>query len=177
MIRISASYDAKPLRNMQTYFRNFDDIASREIKREADVIGRSAVQKLAPPVPDVRYPIQWASERQRKAFFATDGFGKGIPTRRTGGVQKQWRYELNKTAQGYRFSIYNSKPYAKYLFGSLAQDKRKAARFQQAMHKNTGYPLAQPVVIDALDKLTIALNKNVRNVLIQAFKRRAFTGR
>lgn len=177
MIRLTTSYDKKKLNNIRRYMQDFDKIAEREIKREANIIGRAAVQELSRPVPDVQYPIQWAGERQRKAFFATNGFGKGIPTQRTGSIQKQWRYEIRRNRDGFQFSIYNTKPYAKYLFGSLAQDKRKAARFQQPMHKNTGYPLAQPIVIDAIDKLAQVLNTNVRTAMLREFKRRAFTGR
>jgi hypothetical protein len=36
----------------------------------------------------VKYPIRWTSERQRRAFFATNGFGRGIPTKRTGDVAR-----------------------------------------------------------------------------------------
>lgn len=39
----------------------------------------------------VRYPIQWDSERQRRAFFATNGFGRGIPTKRTGQAVNAWK--------------------------------------------------------------------------------------
>jgi hypothetical protein len=31
----------------------------------------------------VTYPIQWDSERQKRAYFATNGFGAGIPYQRT----------------------------------------------------------------------------------------------
>lgn len=177
MIRLSVAYDKKQLRNIRRYMQQFDSTLDREVKREANLIGRSAIQELSRPVAPVRYLIQWASERQRKAFFASNGFGKDIPTRRTGSTLKQWRYEIIRNRDGYRFSIYNTKPYAKYLFGSLAQNKRKAARFQQTMHKNTGYPLAQPIVIEAIDKLAQALQTNIRTAMIREFKRRAFTGK
>jgi hypothetical protein len=39
---------------------------------------RKALEASAYPGPVV-YPIEWASERQRAAFFATNGFGHGIP--------------------------------------------------------------------------------------------------
>ena len=44
-------------------------------------------------------PINWDSDKQRKAFFATDGFGGGIPHRRTGEYQQGWR--IVKTDNGY----------------------------------------------------------------------------
>lgn len=39
--------------------------------------------RLTPEGKPVRYPIQWDSERQKRAFFATNGFGAGIPYGRT----------------------------------------------------------------------------------------------
>lgn len=39
---------------------------------------------------DENNPYQWQSERQRKAFFATDGFGQGIPTVRTHEGVNSW---------------------------------------------------------------------------------------
>lgn len=32
------------------------------------------------------YPVTWDSERQRRAYFATNGFGAGIPYSRTGNT-------------------------------------------------------------------------------------------
>lgn len=41
----------------------------------------------------VRYPINWDSERQRRAFFATNGFGRGIPYQRTNAYRFGWKVE------------------------------------------------------------------------------------
>ena len=49
------------------------------IYRTADQIREEISKPGSPPT----YPINWDSERQRKAFFATDGFGRGIPTKRS----------------------------------------------------------------------------------------------
>jgi hypothetical protein len=38
-------------------------------------------------------PFEWTSEKQRKAFFATDGFGQGIPTVRTHEGVNSWTRE------------------------------------------------------------------------------------
>ena len=32
----------------------------------------------------IKYPVRWDSEKQRRAYFATNGCGKRIPYRRTG---------------------------------------------------------------------------------------------
>lgn len=39
------------------------------------------------------YPIKWDTIKQRKAFFATKGFGGGIPHIRTGSYQRGWTVE------------------------------------------------------------------------------------
>jgi len=67
------------------------------------------------------YPIQWDSEKQRKKFFATDGFGKGIPTKRTNEYVKAWT--VRKVGEvGYE--IVNEKPYAQYVGGGPAGKKQ-----------------------------------------------------
>ncbi len=43
---------------------------------------------------DENNPYQWTSEKQRKAFFATDGFGRGIPTVRTHEGVNSWTVKL-----------------------------------------------------------------------------------
>lgn len=35
-------------------------------------------------------PVAWDSEKQRRAFFASDGFGQGIPYHRTGAYERSW---------------------------------------------------------------------------------------
>lgn len=40
-------------------------------------------ERLSEEGKPVRYPINWDSPRQKRAFFATNGFGAGIPYRRT----------------------------------------------------------------------------------------------
>jgi hypothetical protein len=59
------------------------------------------------------YPIKWDSERQRRAFFASDGFGRGIPTKRTNKYVNSWK--VASINNGYR--LQNSTDYAKYLGG------------------------------------------------------------
>jgi hypothetical protein len=48
--------------------------------------------KHEPPqrVHDENNPYQWTTEKQRRAFFATDGFGQGIPTVRTHEGVNSW---------------------------------------------------------------------------------------
>lgn len=74
-----------------------------------------------------QYPIRWASERQRRAFFATDGFGRGIPTRRTGALTNAWQ------------AVYNPEDTAVELRNPVAYMKFVQGRFIQPFHIDTGW--------------------------------------
>jgi hypothetical protein len=68
-------------------------------------------KRLQKPGAPIFYPVNWDTDRQRKAFFATEGFGRGIPTGRSGDYQQGWRiveklprgYEMTNRAEGARF--------------------------------------------------------------------------
>jgi hypothetical protein len=77
----------------------------------------------------VVYEIQWTSDRQRKAYFASDGFDGGIPTTRTGEHERNWFVKPNRRAG--EIAMGNSSAQAEFTVG----------QFQQQFHKNTGYPL------------------------------------
>ena len=49
--------------------------------------------RMAEEGKPITYPVQWDSEKQRRAFFATNGFGGGIPHVRTGAYQRGWTAE------------------------------------------------------------------------------------
>lgn len=44
---------------------------------------RLIAKRMHKPGDEIEYPVHWDSKKQRRAFFATDGFGAGIPTQRT----------------------------------------------------------------------------------------------
>lgn len=64
-------------------------------------------------------PYKWNSEKQRRAYFATNGFGKGIPYQRTGDLGRGWAAKY--TDGGYQAQITNSTPYAQYVQGNRQQ--------------------------------------------------------
>ena len=58
-------------------------------------------------------PFQWSSDKQRKAFFATDGFGAGIPTQRTYELAQSGVFQIN---EGYLTVEYtNYAPYSQFV--------------------------------------------------------------
>lgn len=62
-------------------------------------IARRIVDRMKKPGLPIEYPVSWDSERQRRAFFATDGFGRGIPTGRSGLYEDAW--QMAKLPSGY----------------------------------------------------------------------------
>lgn len=45
--------------------------------------------KIYPPKSNAKF--HWSSEKQRRAFFATKGFGRGIPYQRTQELRNGWQ--------------------------------------------------------------------------------------
>jgi hypothetical protein len=99
---------------------------------------------LAPSVGPVVYPIQWTSRLQEIKFFATNGFGKGIPYKRTGTLNRSW-FSFSETVLGLGASIiiWNSQSYAQFVVGRFTPTNH-----MQQFHRNTGWqPVASKVNI------------------------------
>jgi hypothetical protein len=71
-------------------------------------------------------PVRWDSDKQRRAFFASNGFGRGIPTGRSGGYQRGWAVTQN----GDDFSLENRYPGAMFIGGDAK------GRHQSRIHQN-----------------------------------------
>lgn len=62
-------------------------------------------------------PYQWQSEKQRRAYFASNGFGKGIPYNRSYDLRAGWTY----IEKGVNTQIVNDVPYAGFVMGDEGQ--------------------------------------------------------
>lgn len=101
--------------------------------------------------PRPSYPINWDSERQRKAFFASDGFGRGIPARRTGLYAHAWQIE--RLDNGYRLTN-AAESYAKYVGGDAFGTS------QSGIHRGR-WPLFRDVVDEEIVNLPEEVEKNL----------------
>jgi hypothetical protein len=107
------------------------------VSREVDIRLRVA------PGP-VKYPIRWTSQKQRRAYFATNGFGRGIPYHRTGALLKAWHVR-GDYGQGFGgITVYNDAPAAAFVQGY----------WQQGFHKDTGWSSAP----SALQRISLEAN-------------------
>ena len=86
-------------------------------------------------------PVMWDSDRQRKAYFASNGFGGGVPTVRTGDTKRAW--QLVRLDNGY--SIYNSTPAAGHVYGDIN------GKGQSRIHEGR-WVLFQDIVFELIDE-------------------------
>lgn len=90
----------------------------------------------APTLGPDDYPRPWKSERQRRAYFATNGFGGGIPYRRTGELEKAWKITLKTQSDTGVLAVENASKAAEFVQGDRAQP----------MHLDSGWPQVGSVV-------------------------------
>lgn len=110
-----------------------------------------ARSRLSQAAPRPTYPLKWDSEKQKRAFFASNGFGGGIPHKRTGKAQRGWN--LQGQEDGYRLA--NEEAGAFFVWGDLF--KRKS---QSDIHAGR-WPLTKVVVFEELDQLPDEISADI----------------
>jgi hypothetical protein len=120
-------------------------------REDINQLAKRAIATLARPAPPVKYPIRWKTERQRRAFFASDGFGRGIPTRRTGAINKGWKYEIVGDINTGLFTIYNDATSRNYFTGEITFYEIYVQGIeQQPFHRITGWQSSQDVLANVM---------------------------
>jgi len=106
-------------------------------------------KEMAVPGKPPTYPIPWDSPKQRRAFFATNGFGRGIPTKRTDEYVNAWKVIKHETGA----DVGNPLAHAGYI-GGRASGKPIGAngKLQSNIHRGR-WPLFRKVVDVAIEKL------------------------
>ncbi len=139
MFRVSLIGEDTPiLKRVQQFARDYPDLARQSaFTNIVPFVERRVELQLRRNVPGpAKKPIQWTSEKQRKAYFATDGFGHGIPYKRTGRLPAAWEVLTQVRDTGLTISIVNESPAAPFVYG----------RWKQQFHTNTGWPDARPII-------------------------------
>jgi hypothetical protein len=137
---ISATFtiDRRPLELIRNHAPKVPTLMRTAFKRQTQNLRRRILVKLQTEPGSPRYPIRWKSQKQRRAFFATNGFGGGIPHVRTHGYVNAFEIEILDTNNGGLFQIVNPYPGAQFIGG---QD-------QQPFHSDTNWILVDDVVIE-----------------------------
>lgn len=96
-------------------------------------------------------PYKWDSDRQRKAYFASNGFGGGIPYQRTQNLAQGW----NVLGEGKNQIVVNEVPYAAFV-----------KDFQQSRgHLHDGWDIIQTDIINRLDEIVRRFEAGVKNAI------------
>lgn len=187
-IRAKMVTDLTPLDDIQTYIGNSIQVVGRMAERAASKTLSGAKRELGVQPGPTGTPgrkIEWTGGTgglQHTAYFASNGFGGGIPYRRSGGLAKAWRGIIKTENKVVTFTINNPSRAARFVYGSLAlSNLTAAARFQQRFHKITGWIFAAPVVkkwMEEYQKNVIeGLNQAILEIGTPKFKRRGITPR
>lgn len=84
--------------------------------------------------------------KQRRKFFATKGFGKGIPYQRTGNLANAWRFDQAVIGDTVLVSLDNPVQSARFVYGDFDNPLD-----QQPFHKDTGWISAPTLQVQAFD--------------------------
>ena len=165
---VSFEYEAQPLEIDLKALQKAVSNAGASTMRFFDA--QTIAKDLSPVPGKVKYPIEWTRSaqpagrapnmydgtysKQKAAFFATDGFGKGIPSKRSGKLGKSWRMESEPINTAFETGIElvttNKAKYAPFVLGAPPGIKP-----MQQFHRNTGwqavetrFPLFAEKVVD-----------------------------
>lgn len=124
----------------------------------------------------------WTSALQRMAYFASKGFGRGIPYKRSGKLSQAWEIVGQLISDTWVIVVSNPMEAARFVYGSLAiSNFSAAARFQQRFHAITGWKLAAPIVSKWFDEYQNLFEEKMDMLIgeigTREFKRRGFTAR
>lgn len=150
MISFQANINYQLLDDIRELNRRLPEQTKRILKSGVSKYARQQVDKYLKNAAPRRpvYPIRWQSERQRRAYFSDGsaivnprpgqdsgrGFGRGIPTTRTGDMQR-WQVRANYRSRQRYGEIVVTNPsdyveyYAQYVVGE----------WQQQFHATSGW--------------------------------------
>jgi len=183
-MRLNFEANTDPLDGVYVMLERFDELVAEAGEETARELTPELLAELdyTPPKRSYpsQYPIEWTSEKQRRAYWASGGFGAGIPHKRSGGLTAAWEVVTERTSTGFRLVVRNLADGARFVVGSLAKDIVAASRFQQRFHTITGWKLASPIVhgwMDlAQDMVQAKLGEKIAGLGV-TIKRRAITPR
>lgn len=125
--------DDSVVRDHQTLLRDFPARATQTVNRTVKRVRNRVTQrfKKVPRRPNFPYgQFPWKSRKQQQAFHASNGFGRGIPTARSGDLARGWKLIIVPTQSSIPgIGIFNPVYYRKFVTG----------RYQQPFHVNRWY--------------------------------------
>lgn len=140
-------------------FEKAPDILNVLVNRTVNREGERVLAQLRQEPGSVVHPLLWDSDKQRKAYFATNGFGQGIPYKRRTAPNRmvdKWKlvviYEPGKITA---VSLTNDDPAREFVTGPR----------QQPFHTIAGWYQEGPII----QRSAAVLTNDVETDLIKGF--------
>lgn len=137
MIRTRVTVDTRVLDDVQALAAEAPKAMTEARKRVRKVAVDYLDSELFSFEPgEPTYPLRWTSDKQRRAFFATNGFGRGIPAKRHSPPDVS-QYEIIERGDRYGgvFTIVPKHDYMPFVIGWPGYEG-----WQQQFHIDTGWP-------------------------------------
>lgn len=161
LIRPSVTTNFAPLdrllRLTDAYAEEVAEVAYDESVAE-DPAMRRALSQTPPKFTGKR---DWQSDRQHKAYHASDGFGRGIPSVRTGRMNDAYELLFNVERGAISVSLVNTSGYYRFVVGGLRKD---APPTQQRLHVQGGYKPVAPIIDDRATAFRVRVVKAIHRI-------------
>lgn len=113
----------------------------------------------------VVHPFAFSTPKSRRAFFATNGFGRGLGAPRTNNLANSWTVRIDRRSRDEFLRIVNTASYAGYVYGP----GNPLATFRQVPgHRVTGWGANLPSQLDHLTDFSIEQLLTAWNVVMEA---------
>lgn len=114
--------------NVGSYLLNamkeLPDSVQGSFRQEMQTVVKPAIDGLVakylapyPPERKETPPFEFATLKSQRAYFASNGFGKGIPYKRSGTLGRGWNVAVSYKFQDSLIRISNVQPYSKFVYG------------------------------------------------------------
>ena len=173
MIRTHAAANTSPIDATIAMLEDHTRIIAAVGQRVHDRVAPEALAELRREPGPAKQPIEWESDKQRRYVMMVYR-EKGITEySRSHKLSQGWIVKTLTEGRVFRIEMENPAPQAKFVYGSLAQNRAAALRFKQRFHTNTGWQDAT----DAASKWTRIMIEEFRkeHKLELQVRRRAYT--
>lgn len=149
MITGKATANYAPLDRQLAVASRAPKLMQTAFKRNSARLRKALRDELAAEPPRFRGKRRWTSARQRAAYFASNGFGAGIPYTRSHRLAKAWRVEVEGNEQSAALVASNPSPAATFVQGPRAQ----------RMHIDSGWNQLEPTTAKYQERFRVVLRE------------------
>lgn len=147
---ISIAVDTAKATKLKEKLAKYPPYAIKQGLKAAEAVMNAADFKQGMYPPESNAPFVWSSERQRRAYFASNGFGAGIPFVRNFALADAGAFRVDESS--FWITYENALPWAKYVIHPS---------YQIIGHRTRGWKPVNQYVVSKAGKITPVIRKGV----------------